>query len=321
MHIMYLFIDGIGIGSDDTKTNPFSRYATSYLSALSDRKPQFSHNKSWYMSPTDAHMGVRGLPQSATGQTALWTGINGSQVMGHHKTGFPGPTLIRVIKEHSIIKRFLEAGKKATFLNAYSEAYRERIMAKPRLKSASTHVQLASGLDLKNLDDLENGNAIYMDISHEIMHRFFPEMQDRFPVADPFERGQQLVKIARHHDLVLHEFFITDKAGHAQDFEMARWTIVTLEAFLDGIVHSMNPKTDLLVIASDHGNIEDLSTKSHTNNKVPTFACGLHAKQVIEKVACLTDIPRWLYELSGLTIDVAGAEAEILASVAKKLDP
>ena len=34
-------------------------------------------------------LGIEGLPQSATGQTALFTGINAAQLLGRHLFGFP----------------------------------------------------------------------------------------------------------------------------------------------------------------------------------------------------------------------------------------
>lgn len=294
LRIIYLFIDGIGFGEPNHETNPFTRFATSYLAPLGHSAEKAPTG--WLHAQTDAHMGLEGLPQSATGQTSLWTGINGPNHMGHHKTGFPGPTLIRVIQEFSIVKRVVEAGKKATLLNAYSDKYHERIRKHPRLTSASTHVQMASGQALKNLDDLENDQAMFMDVTHSVMHRFFPEQKDRFPVRDPVERGRDLVRMSRPYDLTLYEYFLTDKAGHAQDFELAQMCIETLEAFLTGIAQELDPKNELLLLTSDHGNLEDLSTKSHTHNKVPTFALGERSTEVPERIKALTDIAPFIYD-------------------------
>jgi hypothetical protein len=247
-------------------------------------------------------MGFPGLPQSATGQTSLWTGINGSEAMGHHKTGFPGPTLIKVIQEHSIVKVFSDHGQRATLLNAYGDKYIERIKTKPRFKSASTHVQLASGQPLLTFDDLADGRALFMDITHEIMHRFYPGRKDEFPLADPAQRGRDLAGIARNHELVLYEYFLTDKIGHEMNWDWAEKVIAHLEAFVEGLIEAMDPERELLLITSDHGNMEDLTTKTHTHNKVPTFAYGAGADLVPERIAALVDIPPLIYERHGIPV-------------------
>lgn len=308
MRVIYLFIDGVGLGENDPDRNPFSRYALSYLSAPGGRSPSESTPAGWEMAETDAHLGFDGLPQSATGQTSLWTGTNGVRAMQRHKTGFPGPTLIRVIREYSVIKAFHEAGRPAALLNAYSDDYIDRIEAKPRLKSASTHVHTASGQRLKRLEDLEHDDALYMDITHEIMHQLYPDAAGRFPVIDARQRGRDLVGIARRYELSVFEFFLSDKAGHDQSFESAEWVIRTLEDFIAGIVEAIDPAEELLLITSDHGNLEDLSTKSHTNNKVPTFAFGNHAAQVPGRIRRLTDIVPFIYEKAGLDVTLPGGD-------------
>src|SRR6185503_15765345 len=92
----------------------------------------------------DASLGVPGLPQSATGQTAILTGENGPAIMGHHLSGFPGPTLRRVLFERSLLKRIRERGRSATFLNAFRPEYFTMPHAQRRL-SATSLATLASG--------------------------------------------------------------------------------------------------------------------------------------------------------------------------------
>ncbi|MCP5483671.1 MAG: alkaline phosphatase family protein [Spirochaetales bacterium] len=316
MRIIYLFIDGIGFGKDDPDTNPFSRYATSYLSALGGRAPEESLVPGFVTHETDASLGLPGLPQSATGQTSLWTGLNGARVMGRHMTGFPGPTLRRVIYDWSIVLQYARRGRRASLLNAYSEAYIQRISHRPRLMSASTHIQVAAGQALKRLEDLEAGDAVYMDITHEIMHRLFPHLRARFPIRSPREVGADLVRIAKRYDLVLHEFFITDKAGHDMSWETAEWAIRTLEAFIDGIVAAMDPENELLLVTSDHGNLEDLSRKTHTENRVPTLAFGAGADQLPASVQNLADIPAFIYKMADLPVALPD-EADYLSEEAR----
>ena len=302
--IIYLFYDGIGFGKKDPDSNPFSRYAHSYLSVLGGRSSQGSLPRNWEIISTDASLGMPGLPQSATGQTALWTGLNGAKIMGRHMTGFPGPSLIKYIQKYSIIKQFCEQGRRAALLNAYTEKYIKRMEAKPRLRSVSSHIQLASGQPYMDLDDLEEGRALYMDYTHEVMHRFYPELKERFPVQKAQERGKDLAQMAKGYDLVIHEFFLSDKAGHEQSWEQAQWCIERIEDFLSGLLPCLDPNEDLLLISSDHGNMEDLSSKRHSSNPVPTFAYGKSAKEASQKIKSLVDIPRFIYEYVGMNIEL-----------------
>lgn len=298
MSIIYLFLDGVGLGDNDPDRNPYSRYAHSFLSAAGGKTGNTPGN--WTVVETDASLGYPGLPQSATGQTALWTGVNGARAMGRHMTGFPGPTLIRVIERYSIIKRLCEAGLRCSLMNAYTHSYIERIQQRPRLASASTHVQRVSGQRLKTVDDLEQNDALYMDITHEIMHQIYPDLAERFPTQSARQRGADFARIASNYDLCLFEFFLTDKAGHEQSFEMCAWCIQVLEEFLDGLCAAMDPQRDLLVIASDHGNSEDLSVKTHTHRAVPTFLFGNGAEAGAKSIRSLIDIPPFLYSQLGL---------------------
>ena len=55
---------------------------------------------------------------------------------------------------------------------------------------------------------------------------------------------------------------------------------------------------DSLVVASDHGNLEDLSTRNHTRNPVPVIGFG-RAAEAIGEVVDLTGIAPVLRELAG----------------------
>lgn len=303
MSIIYLFIDGIGIGENNASINPFSRYATSILEICKGNL--YFNNKiknGIKIIPLDAHMGVEGIPQSATGQTSLWTGVNAPRILGHHITGFPGPRLKKIIYEHSIIKIFKENGYSSTLLNAYSPKYLEKLEKIPRFASASTHVQKSAGQSLFVIDDILKKKAIYMDITHHIMHEYYPELKNQVPIMDAFERGVDLVKIAHNYELVIFEYFLSDKAGHSQSFEAAKFIISTLEKFIHGIIEAMNDD-DTLLITSDHGNLEDLSTNTHTKNLVPLIIYG-KLKNEFNNLVFLNQIPLRIYEIFNINHNI-----------------
>lgn len=72
------------------------------------------------LQPLDACLGVPGLPQSATGQTALFTGVNAAAAVGEHVTAHPTAPLRAIIAEHSLLKRAAEGGAQVMMANAHS---------------------------------------------------------------------------------------------------------------------------------------------------------------------------------------------------------
>ena len=114
--------------------------------------------------------------------------------------------------------------------------------------------------------------------------------------------------MSRSYDLTIYEFFLTDKAGHDQDFELARWAITTLEEFLAGICETLDPADELLLVTSDHGNLEDMSTKTHTHNPVPTFVFGAESRSIAGRIRSLLDIVPIIYEQLGLQVELPGPE-------------
>jgi len=89
MHILMIFLDGVGLGSDDPVHNPLATANLPTLSALANGQRwlastgrQESARASFI--PTDPRLGVAGRPQSATGQAAILTGLNVPQLIGEH---------------------------------------------------------------------------------------------------------------------------------------------------------------------------------------------------------------------------------------------
>ncbi|MBW7858517.1 MAG: metalloenzyme, partial [Leptonema sp. (in: Bacteria)] len=133
---------------------------------------------------------------------------------------------------------------------------------------------------------------------HLIMHQYYPELVNRFPIVDAKQRGAKAIQIAHDYELVLFEYFISDKAGHSQDFDTAKYVIETLEQFIAGMYEALS-ENDSLIISSDHGNLEDLSVKTHTLNPVPLLVAGHLQKEFKHKMNYLYDIPRRIYDIYG----------------------
>jgi hypothetical protein len=221
-----------------------------------------------YYTALDACLGVPGLPQSATGQTALFTGLNAPALVGDHVSAHPTELLRQIIAEHSVLKRAAEAGARVLFANAHSARFWQLVEARKLRLGASTLTALAAGAPIPDLDDLRAGQAVLWDITHEVANQ---HQGYALPLVTPEEAGRRLARLATEHDLVLYESFLTDLAGHRR--VEAGWVLPRLDAFLGSVVAHLPPDATL-VLSSDHGNVEDATTKAHTTNPVPLLVVG-----------------------------------------------
>ncbi len=312
MSIVWIFLDGVGYGPNEPDINPWALPPDPTLIAVDGRPPSWP-GAVW--RPLDATLGIPGLPQSATGTTALLTGVNVPEIAGRHISGFPGPELRAIIEEHSVHRQALERGLKPVFANAYNEAYFRRPANR---QSVTTHALRASGIPFLMMEDYREGRAVFHDLSGElvriedienklpafarskqrVMKRYIRD-PDTFasilreldlPSIIPEEGGERIARLADEHDLVLFEYLKTDMAGHTQDMEWAQSVIDEVMCFLRRLLELLTPSGHTLLIASDHGNSEDLSTKSHTRNPVPAVAVGPLADSILHRCERITDL-------------------------------
>ena len=245
------------------------------------------------MVSVDATLGIEGLPQSATGQTALLTGVNCAQILGYHKQGFPNKELRDILREKSILKKVTELERKAAFINAFRPRFfkhrTEEIISK---LSVTTVANWAAGLSFFTLKDVIERRSLYQDFTNiDLIARGF-----NMPIFTPHEAGEILASEAQQYDFCLYEYFKTDHAGHSQNMNRATEEIAKLEEFIKSLLSHIDLDRCTLIVTSDHGNIEDLSVRSHTKNRVPVMVWGSQVVQ-IDRLQSLTDIVPFVLEI------------------------
>ncbi|MDQ3087079.1 MAG: hypothetical protein M3Q78_00600 [Acidobacteriota bacterium] len=287
--VLLFFIDGLGIGK---------REATNPLAVAQNIEPlaNFQNENSpiifdGILVPTDARLGVEGRPQSASGQTTILTGINAPQFLGFHKQGFPNEALREVIKENSI---FLQLKRRRIEPNIFANAYTPQFFEQtPRWKSATTCAVEAADLQFRRIPDLVGQTAIFHDFTNESLQtRGFD-----IPLFSPAEAGEILAELTRKHRFTLYEHFLTDKIGHAQDFVKAAAHLPLLAAFIREMLLKINLETTTVILTSDHGNVEDLSVRTHTLNDVPTIIWGRKNLETAKRIKSLADITPTILDL------------------------
>ncbi|MBD3376384.1 hypothetical protein GF406_15220 [candidate division KSB1 bacterium] len=284
-HLAMIFIDGLGIGLQDQDYNPMAAGSWQFFNYYSPLKfpYRFSHNGR--IEAVDANLTVSGLPQSATGQTTLLTGINAAQALGRHLSGFPNQRLRDIIRKYSVLKQLTEKRLTAAFLNTFRPPFfdfqPEHIL---RHLSATTLTNYYAGLPFFSIEDLKAERSIYQDMTGAMLI----EKGFDVPVYSPEKAGDIVAHQVRNYHFVLYEYFQTDRAGHRQDMKLALSHLEKLDRFLARLVEGMDFADSLLLVISDHGNIEDLSVKMHTRNPAFCLICGKDEKKF--KVESLTDI-------------------------------
>lgn len=276
-HFLFIFLDGVGLGADDPETNPFARVPMPTLEGLlgghkllDGIAPFVGEHASLYA--LDAGLGVDGLPQSATGQAVLLTGTNVPAEIGEHYGPKPNPAVAGHIHNGTLFSRFVAAGRSAALLNAYPPRYFHGVDSGKRLYSSIPLAVTSAGLPLFTKEDLFAGRALSADFTGEgwIEMLGFPEA----PVLTPEAAGRQLAALGRAYDFSFFEYWASDYAGHKQDMPWAIRQLTVLDDVLRGLVAAWDDPESLVLITSDHGNMEDLSTRRHTAAHVPGLLIG-----------------------------------------------
>lgn len=305
-----LFLDGVGIGRKDPATNPLVAGHLPHLTGLLGGIPTLG-KRSWQgehatVLPLDATLGVPGLPQSGTGQTALFTGINAARLVGKHFGPYPYSTLRPVIEAHSVFARLVHAGRAACAANAYPQRFFDYVERRRTRVTVTNHACLTSGIPLRRAEHLERGEAVSADITGEGWRALgHPTVH---PIA-PAEAGRRLARLTTSYDLVLFEYWKTDHEGHARTMDGAVKALRLFDDMLGGILATFDPSTTLLVMTSDHGNVEDLSTKTHTLNPVPLVLAGHRHADVARRVMHFGGPAPDLTHVLPALMEVLGADA------------
>jgi 2,3-bisphosphoglycerate-independent phosphoglycerate mutase len=290
-NIILLFVDGVGIGIDDPAINPCCNSTTGIFHVNSNL------SKSGLKFPIDAQLGVPGLPQSATGHSTIYTGRNAPELIGKHLTGFPNKELRYLLEKHSLFVKLKNLDFTCKFINAFRPIFftTPEIFSNLHM-SATTEMNKYAGYDFSDFQDIKNEMALYHDFSNE-------ENRNRgfdLPLFTADKAGEILVRESVKYDLILYEYFLTDFAGHAQNMERSIREVRKVENLILAVLKYMDFDNTILIVASDHGNIEDVRTKSHTTNPAFLGIWDRTTTNTYSEFKSLQDIyPYILYKITG----------------------
>lgn len=295
--VIFVFVDGLGIGPPDPSVNPLLvAEMPTLVFWVGTTDPELWRSgigtERATLVPLDANLGTDGLPQSATGQTSLYTGVNAAELVGRHLPGFPNKALQAILASRGILPRFVRAGYDTAFVNAYTFRNIPEYLTRRRPLSATTVMSLAAFGRFRTAGDVRQGKAVY----HDLTNRGLRRRGENVPIITPRDAGVIISTVASRNDFTLFEYFLTDLAGHRQRMHRAVLYLEDVDRVLGGVKETTDFGETLLIVASDHGNVEDLSTRGHTRNTVPLIAVGA-GHYLFRSLKSITDLTPACLEL------------------------
>jgi len=291
--LFLFFIDGIGLCQKESPlSNLFSKITGKNL--IAGNQPEYFD--SGVICSADATLNVPGRPQSATGQAAIFTGINASEYLGYHLTALPNEKLVELIEKQSLMKSLVEKGISVTSANMYSkEFFQKRAVRRRNAFPVSTLTIKASGAPFRFFSDYEKGKAVFADITNRLIRERGYEIDE----ISPEKAAANLLNILEENQFVFFEYFMTDVYGHKRNEEKLEESVNILNRFTETVWSGVKNEETAILIISDHGNAEDLTTGNHTTNNVPAILLTKNnndSKEFADAIHCLVDIYPWVLE-------------------------
>ena len=282
--------------------NPFVTASLPHLTGLlgdgwfTTREPISTQRAS--LVPTDANLGLPKKPQSATGQATILTGRNVPELVGEHYGPKPNPAVRAVVAEGTLFKEVVDAGGQAALITPYPQGYFDAIERGKRLLSSVPLAATEAGLALMTADDLRNGRAVSPGFTGQGWRDHLG--YDDIPLLTLPEAGQQIAHIATSYQFSFFEHWPSDRAGHRGPLADAVAHLEMIDAVLGGLLDAWDDANGLLILTSDHGNIEEKDQRQHTRNPVPTLLVGANHAELATQIHDLRDIAKVARTFLGL---------------------
>lgn len=275
--VLFIFLDGVGLGSDNPIVNPLAEASMPNLQKLLGGQKMVSFSAPYEgeratLRAIDANLGVDGLPQSATGQAVLLTGVNIPEKLGYHYGPKPNPETAAFLEDGAIFGAVTRAGKRAALLNAYPQGYFDGIDSGKRLYSSIPLAVTKAGLKLMTIPDMAAERAISADFTGEGLRERLKQAD--IPTITPEQAGTRLAALAKEYDFSFFEYWLSDYVGHAQELDGGVRLMEQIDQVLGGLLAAWDDSQGVILLTADHGNLEDISTRKHTDNPVPLLLIG-----------------------------------------------
>ncbi len=289
--ILLIFIDGLGIGKNDSHSNPFVKYGfntfTTHFNQVPTLDNSFLNCNGKFLFPIDANLGVAGIPQSGTGQASLFCGFNAAKHAGIHFGPFPHSTTHNMIKENHILKYYSNKRGGSFYANAYPKPFFEYLKSgKTRLGVTALYCKM-NNVRFNTITDIRKGKALTSELTNR---RWNERLGYTLSSIKPQTAARRLLRISSTFKYTHYEFYLFDHMGHLRIKNEFKQIFNDLDLFLSTILTEFNYEKLTVIICADHGNIEDISDKKHTRNPALTITAGKHGEKLSTSIKSLQDV-------------------------------
>ena len=190
------------------------------------------------------------------------------------------------------------AGGRAALITPYPERYFEAIESGRRLLSAVPLAAASAGLTLLGASELRDGRAVSPDFTGAGWrdHLGYAEI----PLLSLSEAGRRIAAVAAEYNFSFFEHWPTDQTGHRGTLAEAAAHLEAIDAVIGGLLDAWDEDRGLLILTSDHGNLEEKGHRQHTRNPVPTILVGRDHARYAATIHDLTDIAAVVRDCLGL---------------------
>jgi hypothetical protein len=296
MHILMIFLDGIGLGDDDPAVNPFASANMPALTALTNGRRWLKdigrqESERAIFVPTDPRLGVPGRPQSGSGQATIITGRNIPKLIGEHYGPKPNAPIRELLAEDNFFKQLLAHGKTGAIITAYPSRLHKAIERGKTLRSSYQLAAHEAGLPLFDEKMIYSRDAISEDWTGEAWRTHLGYTDA--PVYSPYDAGVYMVELSRRYDFSFFSHWFTDTVGHRGPLEEGVALLERFDAVMAGALDAWDDDEGLIILTSDHGNMENVGDRHHTENDVPTLIIGREKAAFADGLRDLSDlVPR-----------------------------
>jgi hypothetical protein len=249
--------------------------------------------------PTDARLGVDKLrPASGSGQATILTGRNIPQEIGEHYGPKPNQPIRDILDVDNLFITLKNAGRDAALINPYPPRFFQGVESGRRLPSSIQYAVRAAGIRMLTEQDYYRGEAVSPDWTGESWASFLGYTDA--PVYTPEEAGRLLAKLGRQRDFSMFSTWFTDEIGHRGPLERGVEFMETTDAVFRGLLEEWTDEDGLIILTSDHGNMEVQGDRRHSTNDVPTLAIGGGRAAFAQDLKSLADITPGILRVLGV---------------------
>ena len=93
---------------------------------------------------------------------------------------------------------------------------------------------------------------------------------------------KKLVEMSREYAFAMHTHWMTDMVGHRGPLQRAVDLLELFDGVMAGILDTWDDDEGLVIMTSDHGNMELIGSRNHTENDVPRWSLVVKKRALLK---------------------------------------